>query len=181
MNRTRRLLAVTAIGAFLLTGAVACGSSSGSDSSGDDTAKTTAADSSGDTSTDDTAATDESSDDGEADCSATADSNNLSGDSNVLFAADQDALSEADLTEDATAVVAANGSSMDPGTIEIGAGEMFGIKAEGGGSIDAVIIGCAGGQTLVPNVAVGFIINEPGSYPVSLDIAGTDLGTIEVS
>jgi hypothetical protein len=33
----------------------------------------------------------------------------------------------------------------------------------------------------VPNVAVGFIINEPGSYPVSLDIAGTDLGTIEVS
>jgi hypothetical protein len=189
VNRTRRLPAITAIGAFLLTGAAACGSSSGSDSSGDDSA-TTAAPSSSDSGTEDTTAdtagdSDDSGDSGdsggEQDCEATKDSNNLSGDSVVLFAADQDERSESDLTDEDIAVVAADGSSMDPGTIEVAAGEMFGMKAEAGGSIDAAIIGCAGGQTLVPNVAVGFVITEPGSYPVSLDVAGTELGTIEVS
>jgi hypothetical protein len=182
VNRTRRLLAATIIGAFLLTGTAACGSSSGSEGSSDDSA-TTAADS-GDATTEDTAdpGGDSGSDDGgEQDCDATAESNNLSGDSVVLFAADQDELMESDLTDEDIAVVSADGSSMDPGTIEVGAGEMFGIQAEGGGGIDAVIIGCAGGQTLVPNVAVGFVITEPGSYPVSLDVAGTELGTIEVS
>lgn len=185
MNRTRRLLAVTAVGAFLLTGAAACGSSGGSDSSsGDDSAKTTVADSSSDTGTDDTAAdegTDTSDSGGEQDCDATKQSDNLSGDSVVLFAADQDELSESDLTDEDIAVVAADGSSMDPGTIEVGAGEMFGIEAEAGGSIDAAVIGCAGGQTLVPGVAVGFVITEPGTYPISLDVAGTELGEVVVS
>lgn len=183
MNRTRRLLALTAVGAFLLVGTAACGSSGGSDSSSDGSAQTTAADSGSDSGTDGTTADTEESggDGGEQDCDATADSNNLSGDSVVLFSADQDELMESDLTDDAIATVAADGSSMDPETIEIGAGEMFGVKAAEGGSIDAVIIGCAGGQTLVPNVAVGFVITEPGTYPVSLDIAGTELGTVVVS
>ncbi len=178
MNRTRRLLAITAIGAFLLTGA-ACGSS-GSDASSDDPAATTAADGGSDTGTDE--GTDEGDTGaGEADCAATAESNNLSGDSVVLFAADQDELRESDLADEDIAVIAADASSMEPGEIEVDAGAMFGIKLEGGGSIDAVIIGCAGGQTLVPNVGVGFVITEPGTYPVSLDIAGTDLGTVVVS
>lgn len=183
MHRTRRLLALTAVGAFLLVGTAACGSSGGSDSSSSDDSATTAApsDSGADDTTADTTADDGGSSDGEADCEATADSNNLSGDSNVLFAADQSELMESDLTDDAIATVAADGSSMDPSTIEIGAGEMFGVKAAEGGSIDAVIIGCAGGQTLVPNVAVGFVINEPGTYPISLDIAGTELGEVVVS
>lgn len=183
MNRTRRLLAATAVGAFLLAGTAACGSSGGSEgSSGSDTTAAASSDSGTAEGTTDDAADDSSSDDGgEQDCEATADSNNLSGDSVVLFAADQDELMESDLTDEDIAVIAADGSSMEPGTIEIGAGEMFGIQGEAGGSIDAVIIGCAGGQTLVPNVAVGFVITEPGSYPVSLDIAGTELGTIEVS
>ena len=182
MNRTRRLLAITAIGAFLVTGAAACGSSSGSDGASDDSANTTAADTGSDSGTSDTAADDGGSGDGgEQDCAATADSNNLSGDSVVLFSADQDELMESDLTDEDIAVVAADGSSMDPGTIEVGAGEMFGIKAAEGGSIDAAIIGCAGGQTLVPNVAVGFVITEPGTYPISLDVAGTELGEVVVS
>jgi len=186
VNRTRRALALAAVGAFLLVGTAACGSS-GSDSSSDDSATTAADSSSGsDTGTEATAA-DSGTDEGdggsadEADCDATKDSDNLSGDSNVLFAADQDELMESDLTDDAIATVAADGSSMDPGTIEIGAGEMFGIEAEAGGSIDGVIIGCAGGQTLVPGVAVGFVITEPGTYPISLDVAGTELGTVVVS
>lgn len=184
MHRPRRLLAATIVGAFLIAGTAACGSS-GSEGSSDEAPETTVADGGTDAGTDEPAdepADEGSSDDGgEQDCEATAESNNLSGDSNVLFAADQDELMESDLTDEDTAVVAADGSSMDPGTIEIGAGEMFGIKAEGGGNIDAVIIGCAGGQTLVPNVAVGFVITEPGTYPVSLDIAGTELGTVVVS
>ncbi|MGN6692710.1 MAG: hypothetical protein ACTHN0_00905 [Aquihabitans sp.] len=188
MHRTRRLLALTAVGAFLLAGTAACGSSGGSDSSSDGSAKTTVADGGSDSGTGDTTGDttadsgDRSSDGGgEQDCEATKDSDNLSGDSNVLFAADQDELVESDLTDEHIAVVAADGSSMDPGTIEIGAGEMFGFQAADGGTIDAVIVGCAGGQTLVPGVAVGFVISEPGTYPVSLDVAGTDLGTVVVS
>ncbi|HWJ98894.1 MAG TPA: hypothetical protein VNQ33_12095 [Acidimicrobiales bacterium] len=182
MDRTRRLLALTAVGAFLLVGTAACGSSGGSDRSSDDSAKTTVADGASDTGTGDTAADDGSSGGGdEQDCDATADSNNLSGDSVVLFSADQDELSESDLADDAIATVAADRSSMDPDTIEIGAGEMFGFEAEDGGSLDAVVIGCAGGQTMVPGTAIGFVITEPGTYPVSLDVAGTDLGTVVVS
>lgn len=185
MHRTRRFLALTVVGAFLVVGTAACGSSGGSDSSSGDTATTTAADSGSDTGNGDTTAnsTDsgDSGGDGEQDCAATADSGNLSGDSVVLFSADQSELNESDLTDDVIATVAADGSSMDPSTIEIGAGEMFGIKAAEGGSIDAAIVGCAGGQTLVPGVAVGFVISEPGTYPVSLDVAGTDLGTVVVS
>ena len=47
--------------------------------------------------------------------------------------------------------------------------------------IDGVIIGCAGGQTLPPATTIGFVITEPGTYPVSLDVAGTELGTVVVS
>lgn len=180
MNRTRRLLAVTAIGAFLLTGAAACGSSSGSDSSSGDSATTAAPDGGSDSGSETTAA--DSGDSGdEQDCDATADSDNLSGDSVVLFSADQDELSEADLTDDAIAVVSADHTSMEPGTLEVGAGTMFGIQNAEGGDLDGVIIGCAGGQTMVPGTAIGFVITEPGTYPVSLDIAGTEIGTIEVS
>ena len=69
---------------------------------------------------------------------------------------------------------------MDPSEIQVEAGAMFGVNAEGG-SIDGVIVGCAGGQTLVPGAAIGFVISEPGTYPVSLDVAGTELGTVVVS
>ncbi|WP_421120931.1 hypothetical protein ACE2AJ_06480 [Aquihabitans daechungensis] len=182
MNRTRRLLAATSVGAFLLVGAVGCGSSGGSDSASDDPAETTVADSTSDTGTDDTAS-EEPDDSGteEADCDATADSDNLSGDAVVLFAADQSELTEADLTDETTATISADGSSMEPGTIEIGAGEMFGFVGEDGLGIDGVIVGCAGGQTLPPATSIGFVITEPGTYPVSLDVAGTDLGTVVVS
>ena len=179
MNRTHRLLAVASVSAFLLVGTAACGSSSGSDSSGD-TAKTTVADG-GDAGSDTTAADSGDSGGSEADCAATADSNKLSGDSVVLFSADQSELSEADLTDDQIATISADGSSMDPSELQIGAGEMFGVKIEDGGSLDAVIVGCAGGQTAPAGVAVGFVISEPGTYPISLDIAGTDLGTVVVS
>lgn len=183
MNRTRRLLALTAIGAFLVAGAAACGSSGGSDGASGDTAKTTAApadDGTGDTTADTPDSSDSGSAGGEQDCAASADSDNLSGDSVVLFAADQSDQSEADLTEADTAVIAADGTSMAPDTVEVEAGKMFGIKADDGAGIDAVVIGCAGGQTLVPGTAIGFVITEPGTYPVSLDITGAELGTIVV-
>ena len=179
MIRTRRLLATAAVGAFLLTGAAACGSSGGSDSSSGDTAETTAADSG----TDGTTA-EEPTDSGgtdEADCEATADSNNLSGDSVVLFAADQDQATEADITDDAKATISADGSSMDPAELQVEAGTIFGFIGADGLGIDGVIIGCAGGQTLPPATTIGFVITEPGTYPVSLEVAGTELGTVVVS
>jgi len=184
VNRTRRLLALTAISAFLVTGAAACGSSGGSDGASGDTSKTTAAptdEGTGDTTADAGDSGDTGSADGEQDCAASADSDKLSGDSVVLFAADQSEQSEADLTDEDTAVIAADGTSMDPGTLEVAAGQMFGIKADEGASIDAVVIGCAGGQTLVPGTAIGFVITEPGTYPVSLDITGAELGSVVVS
>lgn len=180
MNRTRRLFATAAVGAFLLVGIAACGSSGGSEAATDDPAETTAADT-GDTATDDTTA--EEPDDGatdEADCDATSDSNYLSGDSVVLFSADQSELSEADLTDEDIATLSVDGA-LDPSEIQIGAGEMFGIEAAADAGLDGVIIGCAGGQTLVPGTAIGFIITEPGTYPISLDIAGTEIGTVVVS
>lgn len=184
MNRTRRLLALVALGAFLVAGTAACGSSGGSDSGGSDggsgdAAQTTAAPS--DSGTDDTAADTGGGTDGEQDCAASADSDKLSGDSVVLFSADQSEQSETDLTDDQIAVIAADGSSMEPGTLEVEAGQIFGIKADEGASIDAVVIGCAGGQTLVPGTAIGFVITEPGTYPVSLDITGAELGSVVVS
>ncbi len=182
MIRTRRLLAIAAVGACLLAGATACGSSGGSDSSSGDTAKTTAADST-DSGTDGTAAEEPADTSGtdEADCEATADSNNLSGDSVVLFAADQDQLTEADIPDDAKATISADGTSMDPAELQVEAGSIFGFIGADGLGIDGVIIGCAGGQTLPPATTIGFVITEPGTYPVSLDVAGTELGTVVVS
>lgn len=183
MHRTPRTIAAAAVSLFLLVGTAACGSS-GSEGASDGT-PTSAADDGGTTAADDAASEGTvdagTGDSAEDDCAATADSANLSGDSVVLFAADQDERSEADLTDEDVATISADGSSMEPGEIEVAAGDMFGIEADGGGDIDAVIIGCAGGQTLVPGVAVGFVITEPGTYPVSLDIAGTELGTVVVS
>ena len=184
MNRTRRLLAATAVGAFLLVGVAACGSSGGSESSSGDTTETTAADSGDAGTSDDTAAeepTDEGDTGGEQDCSASADSNNLSGNSVVLFSADQSEVSETDLTDADIATIAADGSSMDPAELQVAAGAIFGFQNAEGGSLDAVIVGCAGGQTLVPGAPIGFVITEPGTYNVSLDIAGTDIGTVIVS
>ena len=179
VNRTPRLLALAATAAFLVAVAAGCGSSGGSEGSSDGAAKTT--DTATETSGSDAGSDDEASADGAEDCAATADSNNLSGDAVVLFAADQSEQSEADLTEETTAVIATDGASMDPGTLEVAAGTMFGIEAAADASLDAVVIGCAGGQTLVPGTAVGFVITEPGTYPVSLDISGAELGTIVVS
>ena len=184
MNRTHRLLATTAVGALLLVGASACGSSGGSEGSSGAADETTVVDT-GDTG--DTAATDpvdegeEDTSGEEQDCSATADGSTLSGDSVVLFSADQSDVSEADLTDDAIATVAADGASMDPAELQVEAGAIFGFQNAEGGGLDAVIVGCAGGQTMVPGAPIGFVITEPGTYAVSLDIAGTELGTVVVS
>ena len=121
MHRFPRIVAVAAVSAFLLGGAAACGSSGGSDDASGDATSTTVAETSDDAaSPDDDGATDAgTSDDGDAhDCSATAESNNLSGDAVVLFSADQDELSESDLTDDDVATIAADASSMDPAEIE---------------------------------------------------------------
>jgi hypothetical protein len=70
---------------------------------------------------------------------------------------------------------------MDPAELQVEAGTIFGFIGEDGLGIDGVIIGCAGGQTLPPATTIGFVITEPGTYPVSLDVAGTELGTVVVS
>jgi hypothetical protein len=181
----RRRLASLALSALLLAGAPACGSSSGSDDAageGTDTTEAAPVDEGG---TDEAEPADEGTADeeagSEADCEATADSGTLSGDSVVLFSADQSEVSETDLTDDAIATVAADGSSMDPVELQVEAGAIFGFQNAEGGSLDAVIVGCAGGQTMVPGAPIGFVITEPGTYVVSLDIAGTELGTVVVS
>ena len=47
-----------------------------------------------------------------------------------------------------------------------------------GADLDAVKIGCADAQTLLPGSAAGFVIKVPGTYTISLEIAGTVLGTV---
>ena len=184
MNRTRRMLAFAALGALLFAGAAACGTS-GSDDAADGTTTTAApADTSDTTGASDSTTSsvaDEGSSSGEQDCAATADATTYSGDSVVLFATDQDEQKESEIAADDTVTISADGTSMDPDPMEVEAGKMFGVKVDGYDVIDAVKIGCAGSQTMVPGATIGFIITEPGTYPLSLEIAGTELGTVVVS
>lgn len=177
-NLRRARSALLALG--LVFGAAACGSDD--EGAEDDTSSTAATDEAAEDTTeapgDEEPAGGEPADEGAA-CEA--DPDNLSGSSTVLFTADTDGeANDADITAETTLTVAADGSSMDPASLTVGVNEVFGVLLEAGGSIDAAVIGCAGGQTLVPNVAVGFVITAAGTYPISLDIAGTELGTITV-
>ncbi len=194
----RAALAVLAV--MLPLSAVACGSDDdvASDSSAQETDATASNDDG--TGADGSASDDSAPDDGEAggagqdepadgvdgdvgapvwNCEA--DSNNLSGSSTVLFAGDVDSgATEADITDETTAVISADGSGMEPSALTVEANTMFGIEMEDGGPIDGVIIGCAGGQTITSGMTIGFLITELGTYPVSLEIGGSDVGTIVV-
>lgn len=193
----RRLIAVAVV-ALLSLGAVGCGSDDDTSGSLDETT-TTVSNADGGTGSDDTStdagdldagsddpSTDDSEDGVDGDVGAPvwsceADSNNLSGSSTVLFSADVDTgQTEADITDETTAVISADGSGMEPASLTVSVDTVFGITIEEGGSLDGVIIGCAGGQTVGPGMTAGFLITEPGEYPVSLEISGTDVGTIVV-
>lgn len=177
-------LAAAALALLLPLASVGCGSDD--EPSADSTTTEQAAGDSTDEATDET--TDDTTDDttdeggseaGEATCET--DSDKLSGSSTVLFSGDVDTgQTEADITAETTAVVSADGSAMEPSTLTVGVDTMFGIKMDEGGSIDSIVIGCAGGQTIQAGVTIGFMITEPGSYPVSLDMSGTEVGTIVV-
>lgn len=185
----RRRISVALVAVVLPFTTIACGSD------GEDSASTTT-EASAQTSADDTEAVDSGGSDpsdtpeeeegvdgdvGAPVWTCEEDSNMLSGSSTVLFSADvTSGATEADITDETTAVVSADGSGLEPSALRVEANTMFGIKMAEDGSLDGVIIGCASGQTVPPGVTVGFLITEPGTYPVSLDIAGHDIGTIVV-
>lgn len=96
----------------------------------------------------------------------------------VLFSADsKSGVSSADITAETTMAIQADGT-LSPATLTVAVGQVFGIMPAAGADLDAVKIGCADAQTLLPGSAAGFVITAPGTYPISLEIAGTDLGTI---
>lgn len=164
MNRTRRLLAVSAVGAFLFVGAAACGSSSGSDGASGDTAKTTTADSGDNGSTDDTMADDSGSDSGSGD-TATEGSGTVT-------------LADGEAPADKTITFTADG--FDPGTLEVKVGELFTVK-NGGEGVNAVKFGeSTDTYTITGGLIESFTIDAAGTYTMTEDLTG-ETATITVA
>ena len=164
------------------TTAVADGTTADDTTADDTTADGTTAD---DTTADDTTADDASTDDtspeggGAQDCSAdeAAAGDNLSGSATVLFSADVDfGPTEADITGDTTLVY--EGGVLSPGSLTVEVNQMFGIQLGADDSLTAVLIGCSGGQTLVPGTTVGYLITEPGTYELVDDLTSEVIGTV---
>lgn len=119
-----------------------------------------------------------------ADCSADQqagiDAESLSRSAIVLFSADsKSGVSYKDITAATTMTIQADGT-LSPATLTVSVGQVFGIMPAEGADIDAVKIGCADAQTLLPGSPAGFVIKAPGTYMISLEIAGTALGTVIV-
>ena len=96
----------------------------------------------------------------------------------VLFSADSTSgVSFSDITPETTMTIQTDGTLM-PDTLTVAVGQVFGIMPADGADLDAVKIGCADAQTLLPGSPAGFVITQPGTYPISLEIAGTALGTV---
>jgi hypothetical protein len=114
----------------------------------------------------------------EADQQAGIDAASMSRSATVLFSADSaSGVSDADITAETTMTIQSDGT-LSPSTLTVPIGQVFGIVPAEGAGLDAVKIGCADAQTLLPGSAAGFVITTPGTYTISLDIAGTELGTI---
>ena len=116
----------------------------------------------------------------DADQQAGIDAETMSRSVTVLFSADSKAgVSSADITAETTMTIQDDGT-LSPATLTLAVGQVFGIMPAAGASLDAVKIGCADAQTLLPGSPAGFVITAPGTYLISLDIAGTELGTVTV-
>lgn len=179
MTTTPRRASAAFLALGLLFGTVSCGSDS--DGAADEVT-TTAASSDGPTAdTSSTGGDDEPAGDAPVDCAADeeAGQGNLSSSAAVLFTADTDSGgSDADITPETTLTVSADGTSIDPSTLTVDVGEVFGIVVAEGGNIDGASVGCATGQTILVGTPVGFVITEPGTYPIVLDIGGVEVGTV---
>lgn len=116
----------------------------------------------------------------DADQQAGIDAESMSRSVTVLFSADsKSGVSSADITAETTMTIQDDGTLL-PATLTVAVGQVFGIMPAAGASLDAVKIGCADAQTLLPGSPAGFVITAPGTYLISLDIAGTELGTVTV-
>lgn len=114
----------------------------------------------------------------DADQQAGIDAGTMSRSVTVLFSADSSSgVNAADITPATTMSIQADGT-LSPSTLTVAVGQVFGIMPAEGADLDAVKIGCADAQTLLPGSAAGFVITAPGTYTISLDIAGTELGTV---
>ena len=114
----------------------------------------------------------------DADQQAGIDAGTMSRSATVLFSADSaSGVNSADITPATTMTIQADGT-LSPSTLTVAVGQVFGIMPAEGADLDAVKIGCADAQTLLPGSAAGFVITTPGTYTISLDIAGTELGTV---
>ena len=114
----------------------------------------------------------------DADQQAGIDAGTMSRSVTVLFSADSaSGVNSADITPATTMTIQADGT-LSPSTLTVAVGQVFGIMPADGADLDAVKIGCADAQTLLPGSAAGFVITAPGTYTISLDIAGTELGTV---
>jgi hypothetical protein len=177
---SRRRVLAPVLALTLVLSLAACGSDDG-DTADDATTTAVADDTSADGTTADETATDETSPEGGGaqDCSAdeAAAGDNLSGSAAVLFSADVDfGPTEADITGDTTLVY--EGGVLSPGSLTVEVDQMFGIQLGADDSITAVLIGCSGGQTLVPGTTVGYLVTEPGTYELVDDLTSEVIGTV---
>lgn len=114
----------------------------------------------------------------EADQQAGIDAGTMARSVTVLFSADSiSGVDDADITAATTMTIQSDGT-LSPSTLTVAVDQVFGIVPAEGADLDAVKIGCADAQTLLPGSPAGFVITAPGTYPISLEIAGTELGTV---
>jgi len=159
VNRTCRLLATASVGALLLVGVAACGSSGGSDASSDDAAETTVAGNGGSGSTDDTTA--DAPDEGGSEGTGTV------------------TLADGEAAADKTITFTEDGG-FDPGNLDVGVDELFTVK-QGGDGINAVKFGdSTDTYTITGGLIESFTIDAAGTYTMTEDLTG-ETATITVS
>jgi hypothetical protein len=159
VNRTCRLLATASVGAFLLVGVAACGSSGGSDASSDDAVETTVAGNGDSGSTDDT--TGDAPDEGGSEGTGTV------------------TLADGEAAADKTITFTEDGG-FDPGNLDVGVGELFTVK-QGGDGINAVKFGdSTDTYTITGGLIESFTIDAAGTYTMTEDLTG-ETATITVS
>ncbi|MEO6628547.1 MAG: hypothetical protein ABIP03_08240 [Aquihabitans sp.] len=175
VHRRRQRVALLAVPLLFFVGAC----SSSDDSSNQTTTSTSAADGNGEAST--TTAASDGPEAAEISCDADKEkgADNLSGSASVLFSADvDDGTTDEDIPKELT--LSYDAKVLSPSELTVEVGQRFGVRQLPDTGIGSVKIGCAGGQTSVPNVTIGFVITEPGTYPIVDDMSGTVLGSVTV-
>lgn len=124
----------------------------------------------------------EPSESGEAPASGTCvkDSDRLSGSSTVLWVEDSTVPETAADATPATTLTFTDDSTLSASTLSVEVNQVFAIDAGAITKIHAVIVGCAGGQTITKGQVGAFKITTAGTYEVTDELSSAELATITV-